>query len=114
MDIPKHIKSQLRELANQAYEHELADELANLASRFDEWRAGKITVWDLTELVHKYHNGPARELYKRYHNLPHSTPIAHAVARGILTMRTIPDSIWPYVEKETQFLQSKMENDTDK
>ena len=65
-EYPKRIKRELKELAGQAYENELGRELGDLARHFDDWREGKIGASDLTELVHQYHNGPARELWKKY------------------------------------------------
>jgi hypothetical protein len=48
---PKRIKRQIRELVGQAYENELERELGKLGQHFDEWREGKISAGELTELV---------------------------------------------------------------
>ena len=51
-DYPKAIKKKLRNLMGEAYENELAEELAKLEAKFAEWRAGKIYAGDLSYLIH--------------------------------------------------------------
>ena len=105
-ELPKHIKRQLRELAGQAYENELAAELHKLAEHFDEWKAGKIAASNLEHLIHKFHNGPARELFSRY-NDPHvRVMVASAIARGLLDRESVPDDVWPYLQAAVQLFQT--------
>ena len=47
-DYSKKVKAQFRKLVDEAYERELARELARLAARFDEWRAGQISAGELS------------------------------------------------------------------
>jgi hypothetical protein len=97
---PKAVWRNLRDLVGLAYEVELGRELGKLAEHFDEWREGKIDAFDLTELVHKYHQGPARELWKRYADRPMvEMQVASAIARGILRREDVPEETWPYVEE---------------
>ena len=84
-DYPKRIKAHLNELADQAHERELARELTQLAARFDEWRAGRISAGELNHLIHQYHNGPSRELFKLYSYGESHFAVARAVAEGVLT-----------------------------
>ena len=103
--LPKRIKRQLRELAGQAYENELAAELDKLGKRFNEWKAGKILAGDLTEDIHKFHNGPARELFKIYNDRNVRMVVASAIVHGVLDRESVPDDVWPYVETAVQFFQ---------
>lgn len=98
MEYPKRIKRKFKELAGQAYENELGRELGELARHFDEWREGKIDAAHLTELVHRYHNGPARELWKKYNSRYTELLVAEAVVRGILQKEQVSEETWPYVE----------------
>lgn len=109
--IPRSIKRQLRELANQAHENELNRELAQLTERFDEWREGKICAGELSHLIHQYHNGPARDLYKQYNNLPVEMLVAQAVVHGILQERDVPEKVWPYIESSLEFCRSHLGED---
>jgi hypothetical protein len=97
-ELPKRIKRQLRELAGQAYENEVSAELHKLAEHFDEWKAGKIGAGDLEHLIHEFHDGPARELFKRYNNPLLLAMVASALARGVLERENVPDDVWPYLE----------------
>ena len=99
MEYPKQIKRELRELAGQAYENELGRELGELAQHFDEWREGKIDTSSLTELVHRYHNGPARELWKKYNSGFVELLVAQAVVSRILQKEQVTKEAWPYVEE---------------
>lgn len=103
-DYPKPIKKRLTALADQAYERELARELTQLAARFDDWRAGRITPWELNDQIHRYHNGPAWELFKFYdYGGSPQFAVARAVAEGVLKEKEIPAEVWPYIQEMVQF-----------
>jgi hypothetical protein len=97
-NLPKKIKRQIRELEGIAYERQLESELRKLAAHFDAWKANQIDPWELTELIHKFHNGPARELYKQYTSRFHKMNVAYAVKTGILKENEIPNEVWPHLE----------------
>ena len=105
-DYPKSIRRQLRELRAQAHENELARELAKLAAKFDEWRAGKIDAWELTDLVHKYHNGPARELYSFYDSGDDDLLVASALMKGILSEADVPEDVRKHIQGLIDFYKS--------
>jgi hypothetical protein len=105
-ELPKHIKKQLRELAGQAYENELAAELHKLAEHFDAWKAKKIAAGDLVNLIHKFHNGPARELFRWYNDPDVRAMVAAAVAHGVLDRESVPDDVWPYLESAIHLFQT--------
>jgi len=100
---PKNIKGQLRGLANQAHQKELAQLLAELAGKFDEWRGGKIDADRLVYLIHHYDKGPLRELYMQYSNVPEHSLVARAVAAGLLREDDVPADVLPYIQKPLQF-----------
>ena len=88
-----------RPFVGQAYENELATELAKLEKRFEDWRAGKICAGELAEIIHQYHNGPARDLWSKYNQNPYTELlIASAMVRGILQREDVSEEVWPYVE----------------
>jgi hypothetical protein len=101
---PKHIKKQLNALMSVAYERELTRELTQLATRFDDWRAGKIEAGELHDLIHQYHQGPGLEIYKRYDFGDADWAVARAVALGLLSEDEIPGDVWPHIESHVQFL----------
>jgi len=91
---PKQIKRALRELAGQAYEIELSRALAELQGQFGRWGQGEITPLDLTEAIHRFHQGPARELFDRYTTGPVNLAVAHAIHTGVLDRTKVrPDTL---------------------
>src|SRR5512138_545851 len=84
-DLSKSEKRKLRELASLAHERELARELESIEKEFARWHGGEINAFDLAELIHKFHDGPARELYSYYNNGMHEYVVAYAIARGIVS-----------------------------
>jgi hypothetical protein len=88
----KHIKRALRELSTRAYEIELGRELAALDGEFTRWRSGAVTAFDLSEAIHRFHEGPARELFLTYTQPHPKSAIASAIHAGILDRTQIaPD-----------------------
>jgi hypothetical protein len=81
----KSIKHQLRAYARTAYERELRAELAKLDADFGHWRDGRLSGHELTERLHRFHNGAARELYKRYESNQVDLAVARAIVLGPLS-----------------------------
>ncbi len=77
-------RRQLRELAGLAGDRELGAELARLEASFAEWRAGRISPYELSDRIHKFHQGPARDLYVLYTRVHPDTLVARAVAYDLL------------------------------
>ncbi|MEJ2348580.1 MAG: hypothetical protein P8Y03_02210 [Anaerolineales bacterium] len=112
--LPKKIRRQITDLEGIAYERELENELHKLAAHFDAWKAKRIDPWELTELIHKFHNGPARELYKQYTDGYHEMNIAYAIKTGILKENEIPDEVWPHLEGPLDFYRDSDEESNNK
>ncbi len=93
----KAAKRQLRELAALAYERELAHELGSLERAFQGWRQGRIDAFELTNLIHRFHNGPARQLYDRYERGDRRLVVAGAVVTGIIDEAEVPEALRPYL-----------------
>ena len=79
----KSERKDLRALAGIAYERELARALTQLEADFASWHAGERSPFDVSDAIHEFHNGIARELYVFYGGNP-STCVAHALATGVL------------------------------
>lgn len=89
-DLPKPIKRSLRELAARAHEAELRAELAKLAEHFDAWRRGEADSFDLSQHIHEFHDGAAREIWKTYTGNDPLLPVACAIHTGILSRDEVP------------------------
>jgi hypothetical protein len=101
-DIPKKVKSQLRDLAGMAHERELAALLEDLARQFESWKAGKMSAGDLDYAIHQSRK-PARALFNRYNNAPVETLVAHAIACGLLAEEDVAQEVRAYIGREIAF-----------
>jgi hypothetical protein len=96
--ITKRQRKVFRQLMELARTREQASHLRELGAKFDQWREGSITGDDLDLAIHKYHQGPARDVYLRYG--PTNGPevvVGMAVGLGFLSKGDIPDDLWEEV-----------------
>lgn len=78
----KKQKKEMRELQGLAWQRELEEELGKLESSFSLWRKGEIDAFQLSDQIHRFHNGASRELYKRYSGNHYEFTVPGAVAIG--------------------------------
>ncbi len=86
-------RKELRRLAAVAYERELGTALAALEAQFQEWHAAKLDVHELSDAIHQFHNGVARDLYVTYTRLEPRVAVAQAVARKVLRDDEVPPTL---------------------
>ena len=108
---PKKIKRLLREYMIKAYEHELHRELAKLDRGFSEWRKGTIDNGELSDRLHQFEVGPARELYKKYNYTPHDMTVAYAIVTGMLNRDEIPAELQEAISSWLAYYQSLKDDD---
>ena len=75
---------------DRGYEVELGRELQTLGESFNNWRNGEITCWELEDRIHRFHNGPARDLYKLYRMPVTEIAAARAIALGFVSEAEVP------------------------
>jgi hypothetical protein len=100
---PEHIRRLLREHAGRAYAEELNRELLPLADDFDRWRRGELDGFELSERIHRFHDGPARDLYKKYRYASPETNVAYAIHAGILERERVPPELLAYIGNALAF-----------
>jgi hypothetical protein len=86
-------RKELRKLAGLAYERELAKALASIEEEFKRWKKNKITAFELSERIHKFHNGVARNLWSFYETGHTELNVRHAIAEGILLKTEVSPGI---------------------
>ena len=59
-------KKRIRQLAGLAWDRGLRIELRKIAVAIEEMESGRLTPFDVTDLIHRFHNGAARDLYKQF------------------------------------------------
>jgi hypothetical protein len=62
----------------------LAAALGTLEARFREWHAGDLDVHQLSDAIHQFHDGIARDLHVVYTRGDPRSTLAQAVARKVL------------------------------
>ena len=89
----KSERKELKRLVGLAYERELAKALESLEENFKQWRKNKISAFVLSELIHKFHNGIARDLWSFYTAGPAELNVKHAIAKGVILKNEISPGI---------------------
>ena len=92
----KNLRKKLRQLAGMAYERELAIASEALLQEFGRWKNKEINVFELSDLIHEFHNGISRELYNCYsgHATACTFNVASALHRGILTREEVGEEVF--------------------
>jgi hypothetical protein len=117
-EIPKRLKRLLRTCAGEAHEEELRRALEPLAEAFDRWKRGDIASSELSDLIHKFHQGPPRELFVKYNTNHLEAPVAHAIVTGVLDKNKIPLELLEHLTASIKFygdsegVGNTLENDT--
>jgi glucose-6-phosphate 1-dehydrogenase len=99
MKLSKAQKKHLRQLTGIAYERDLARCLNDLKSNFDQWESGEISVWDLNDKIHEFHNETARELYKVYASMADPVfAVASGIRHSVLDVEEIQKDCMPLIQ----------------
>jgi len=91
-------KKKLRELAGIANERELDQEMEKLYQHFATWRGGKIDCFELSDLIHKFHQGASREIWKTYAYGDPDTAVSRALMFGFLKKEEISEELLAVLE----------------
>ncbi len=110
-EISKKVKKELRGLAGTAYERELNIELEKLLKRFGDWKADKIDCFELSDMIHKFHDGPNRQLFVHYNTISPSITVAHALNNGILKQDEVQEEVREYIKGASRFMEENKRND---
>jgi hypothetical protein len=100
----KKLRRRLRELAGLAYERELSRELELLLRHFEAWKRGEKNPFDLSDEIHRFHQGPARDLYKWYSDRNTELIVAKAIVEGALSEEEVGEEILSLVGEMVSFL----------
>ncbi len=96
-------RSQLRKLSMKAYERELSQELSHLEAEFTKWEEGKIDSFQLSNIIHEFHDGASRDLYKQYTMVSPHLMVAYALVEGILREEEIQPEILKKLGQAIEF-----------
>ena len=104
VDTPKRIKRLLREHGGQAHEEELRRALVPVAEAFKRWEHGELGSAELSDIIHRFHQGPARELFGRYNDTSYlELAVADAITVGVLDRQTVPAELLDHLARALAF-----------
>jgi hypothetical protein len=105
--LPKAARRALRDGCERAYEKGMRESLLPLAEDFDRWKQGAINSFELGERIHRWHQGPNRELYLRFGDVSNQDlvlTVARAVYDGLLGVEDVPEPAQETVGKALEVL----------
>jgi len=88
----RKLDKRMKELAKLAYERDLSRCIEVWHMQMHEWKDGKLTVWDIEQSIHEFHNKIARSLYRNYATTDTFLAVAFGVAQGVLSLDDLPES----------------------
>mgnify|MGYP001814071322 CR=1 FL=1 len=103
MKFTKSQKKKLRELAGIANKRELDREMEKLYQHFENWRSGKVSCFELSDLIHTFHQGASREIWKIYAYSDPDTAVSRPVALGLLKKEEIPKDLLDILDSKIGF-----------
>lgn len=109
--MPKSFRKIARKLIGQAYQREQDKALESLHREFDRWKSGEIDCWELSDLIHRFHDGESRELFKFYEMGNVEFALARAIALGILGEEEVPTDLRESMQPMIDFLRGKFADD---
>jgi hypothetical protein len=93
-------RRELRDLQGLAWERELEDALRSLRMDFEMWDRGDISAFELSDRLHKFHNGRSRELFNMYSGRLENWWIGHIIARGVIEESELSDDLRDVLKDE--------------
>jgi hypothetical protein len=106
-DTPKRIKRLIRDWAGIAHDRELGKALRDLQAEFDRWQRGEVSVFELNDLIHRFHDGASRDIWKKYATNHLEPALAFAVTMGILRREELPPELLQHIAGLIDFYQAE-------
>jgi hypothetical protein len=106
-DTPRRIKRLLREYAAAAHEEELRRALLPVAEAFNRWAKKELGSGELSEIIHQFHQGPAKALWVRYNTPYLEMAVAYAITSGLLARDTIPGELLAHLAGAMRFYEEE-------
>jgi hypothetical protein len=104
-EVPRRIKRLVREWAGIAHERDLRNALSELRVQFDRWDRGEIDSFELNDLVHRFHQDTAREIWKKYATGHLEPAVASAIASGVLGKEELPGELAQHIAGLIEFFE---------
>ena len=86
-------RAALRRAIETAFERDLGNALIEVEAAISQWRAAKLSAFEVSEVLHHFHRGPARELFDKYRSVPEAPLVVGAIERGVLSLQELPPKL---------------------
>ena len=106
-DTSKRIKRLVREYAAIAHDRELGKALRDLDVQFGRWRNGEIGAVELNDVIHQFHDGASREVWRKYATNRLEPALGFAVAAAILHKEELPAELLQHLAGAIEFYEAE-------
>ena len=96
-----------------AYERELRKALLDLHDEFHDWLKDRTDAFELSDAIHAFHDGAARELYVFYTRGRPEIQVARAVATGVLQRDEVPAPLLEELKSLIEFFEEDSSGSVD-
>jgi hypothetical protein len=103
----KRIKRLVRQYATIAHERELGQAMGDLNVQFARWRNGEISAVELNDVIHQFHEGASREIWRKYATNRPEAALGLAVATGVLQKEELPAELLQHLAGFIDFYQAE-------
>ncbi len=107
-DTPKRINKLIQEYAALAHDRELSSTLKALLIEFDLWEKGEISVGQLSNQIHEFHQGPLKQIWAKYEMSSKEAIIAFAIASGILQEEELPEELMEHLSRIIEYYRNEL------
>ncbi len=92
-DFSESVRKQIKQLCDRAYKAELEAALRDVEAGFADWRKDRLDCFELSDLIHDFHQGPNRSLYNYYSRVKPHMAAARAIAEGLVPRDEVPQEV---------------------
>jgi len=81
--------------------------LLPVAEAFKCWERKELDSGELSEIIHRFHQGPARDLWGRYNTGYLEMAVAFAITTGVLSRDSIPAELLDHLAGPLRFYEEE-------
>ena len=78
-----------------------------MSEAFGRWEKRELGSGELSEIIHQFHQGPARDLWVRYNTPYLEMAVAYVITSGVLARDTIPGELLAYLAGAMRFYEEE-------
>ena len=90
-----------------AWERELIEALRLVREDFDAWEGGEISPFELSDRIHKFHDGCSRELFISYSGSLDASLISSAVAKGVIEEAELSEGFRAELAEDIEYFRGR-------